>query len=119
MATFDEQKEVSPTWGDPDKMQCKRCGQYGRCSLNIYVRGRDGRMHHAALAAVCLYCNEGKGRLEGLFTGTPSHPDYSCRRAQLPPGCTVSMLHQALLTHPLRRVWEETELLEFKRGLYD
>lgn len=117
MGKFDP--DMEPVWGAPDKMQCKRCGHYGRCSLNIYVVGFDDQRYHACMASVCIDCNDGQGRLESLYTGTHSHPDYSCQNAKLPPGITLTQLHQALLTKPLRRVWSAQELTKFKRGLYD
>lgn len=119
MANF-ETNDNLPSWASAhDNMLCPKCGQHGRCSLNITIFGNKGECYHPLKASVCVYCNDGAGRLESLFTGTPSHPDYGCHSAQLPVGVTLTMLHKALIKHPLRRTWSQAELDEFRGGLYD
>ena len=96
----------------PNNLLCLRCGEYGRASFAVFVEGRDGKNVHAVNSEVCIYCKTGvrRGSLIGLFTGSVAKPDFTCRGAKLPEGCSMEVLHRALEKEPLRRWFHHTEL---------
>lgn len=104
----------------PNNLLCPRCGAYGRVSFPVFVEDENGQNLHAVNSVVCLLCREGerKGRLIALFTGPVIKPDFYCRGAKLPAGCSLEELRRALEKNPCRRWFHRAELTAPRRGLF-
>lgn len=113
MANFNGAEEaMGAAFKTPNNLLCPRCGQYGRVSFQVFVTCPDGKNIHAVNSVVCLFCKEGerRGRLISIYTGFSGKPDFSCRDAKLPAGCSLEGLRRALEKEPLRQCFYYAEL---------
>lgn len=51
-----------------------------------------------------------------MYTGTPSYPDFRCRKTDLPREYTLYDLQKVLMAHPTRRIVTIDDLNKAKYG---